>query len=702
MEGGLPADSTGPSRIGKYEIGKVLGRGSIGIVYEALDVVLKRKVAIKKFHFVDLDTPLGHEKYQRFQREAQAAARLYHPNITMTFDYGETDAFAYIVMEYIEGPSIRELIEKSRVGLDQMKTIMQGLLAGLQHSHSQGVIHRDIKPANILLNQDGEVKITDFGIAHLDDSDLTQLGSQVGTPAYMPPEQVLGGKVDARADLYSAGVILYEMLTGRRPFEGSTNSVMHKIVHAPAPRVSESTAAFPPGLDTVVAKVLAKDPNDRYDSAAEFWSALSLKLHHAAPEETRLRMLEPTADSTIMQVGSRPPDVSDSKISVATASPRRFAPGLIAAMVGVVCIGLGEVAWVSVHRPGNGGGVNTAVPRASDPESKMAAGNIPANLPSASSNVASSGAAIPPLPAVAAPSPPMTPGQEPVQPPYKGAISAASPPPATDKEPAESLRTAPIPAESPPATVDNRPDEPLRTAAISADNQPNLLAGLQGIVAKIPCSLVRAELDNSTAVTLNGLSGLGEASEMEIRGFVRQSVAQLVPAASVAWKVGRIAGPYCAIFDLLRPISNGGENAPSVSASAPAANASSPQTGTGSFRVTLPVSATSLVVDLYSSEGLVHHLVPVGEASGREFTVKIEAPIEPPASTSEANPTENALRPSLLVAIASSKPLLDAARPPEEAAAGYLKALGKALAPLSATGAVVSADATGVGPTFLK
>ena len=148
---------------------------------------IKRKVAIKTLPFIDIDTPLGQEKYQRFQREAQAAARLYHPNIAITFDYGETDAFAYIVMEHVDGQSVRELLEKGRASIDQIRTIMRGLLAGLQHSHDLGVVHRDIKPANILLNKNNEVKITDFGIAHLDGSDLTQLGSQVGTPAYMSP-----------------------------------------------------------------------------------------------------------------------------------------------------------------------------------------------------------------------------------------------------------------------------------------------------------------------------------------------------------------------------------------------------------------------------------------------------------------------------------------------------------------------------------
>ncbi len=192
------------------------------------------------------------------------------------------------------------MLEKGRFSIDQIRATMQGLLAGLQHSHSQGVVHRDVKPANIMFSKSREVKITDFGIARLDDSDLTQLGSQVGTPAYMSAEQVLGDKVDGRSDIYSAGVVLYEMLTGRRPFEGSTNSVMHKIVHLPAPRVSDLTPAFSPELDSVVATVLAKDPDRRYQTADAFWRALDEHLHEPAPPALLLDDTPPEAESTVV------------------------------------------------------------------------------------------------------------------------------------------------------------------------------------------------------------------------------------------------------------------------------------------------------------------------------------------------------------------------------------------------------------------
>ncbi|HSU06035.1 MAG TPA: serine/threonine-protein kinase, partial [Acetobacteraceae bacterium] len=352
MEGGPPAEQHGPTRVGKYELRKVIGRGSIGVVYDATDLVLKRKVAIKTLPFIDLDTPLGQEQYQRFQREAQAAARLYHPNIAITFDYGETDAFAYIVMEHIDGPSVRELLEKTRADIGQIRTIMHGLLAGLQHSHDLGVVHRDIKPANILLTPQGEVKITDFGIAHLDGSDLTQLGSQVGTPAYMSPEQVLGDKVDARSDVYSAGVVLYEMLTGSRPFRGSTNSVMHKIVHAPAPRVSESTAAFPPALDTVVATVLAKDPNDRYQSAAAFSAAIAENLHHADPAVAGPVPIEFAADSTIVRPGDRSYEITATAVAPpATPPPRRPRTSVVVPLLGAACVVIAGAVWLSVRQP---------------------------------------------------------------------------------------------------------------------------------------------------------------------------------------------------------------------------------------------------------------------------------------------------------------------------------------------------------------
>ncbi len=257
--------------LGKYEVRTRIGRGAMGIVYEAWDPVIARKVAIKTLSLHDQELQDAAFR-SRFRGEAQAAGRLSDPNIVSVFDYGETEELAYIVMEYVEGTSLdTRLVPGQALPLAETAAIMEGLLAGLQHSHDRGVVHRDIKPSNIILTRSGRVKITDFGIAHLDSSGLTQTGTILGTPAYMSPEQITGERIDLRTDLYSAGVVLYRLLTGRRPFEGSTVSIMNHIVHTPPPRPSQvATTAIPAGLEAIVIKALAKRPEQRFRSAAEF------------------------------------------------------------------------------------------------------------------------------------------------------------------------------------------------------------------------------------------------------------------------------------------------------------------------------------------------------------------------------------------------------------------------------------------------
>jgi serine/threonine-protein kinase len=232
-------------KAGKYDIRTVIGRGAAGVVYEGWDPVLERKVAIKTLP-LDVHDEEAREQYTRFQQEAQAAARLHHPNIVSVFDYGETATHAFIVMEFLGGGSLKSRLErKDRMSLVEVVRVMRGVLAGLYHSHAHGVVHRDVKPANIVFDDAGEVKITDFGIARLENSKLTLDGALLGTPAYMSPEQVLGETADVRSDIYSAGVILYELLTGQRPFEGTASSNNHKKLHSPPPRVDSAHSGAP-------------------------------------------------------------------------------------------------------------------------------------------------------------------------------------------------------------------------------------------------------------------------------------------------------------------------------------------------------------------------------------------------------------------------------------------------------------------------
>ncbi len=252
----------------------------MGVVYEGWDPTIQRIVAIKTIPITDADDAETQEGIARFRREAQAAGRLTHPNIVSVFDYGETSDLAYIVMEFVNGPSLKELMGKDdRFALEDTVKIMQDVLAGLEHSHEQGVVHRDIKPANLMLTSRerarARIKISDFGIARIESSSMTQAGAMMGTPTYMSPEQFMGQPVDARTDLYACGVLLYQLLTGERPFEGGLSAIMHKVLNTEPIAPSRLSVSVTPAIDAVVLKAMAKRPSDRFQTAIAFADALT-------------------------------------------------------------------------------------------------------------------------------------------------------------------------------------------------------------------------------------------------------------------------------------------------------------------------------------------------------------------------------------------------------------------------------------------
>ena len=265
-----------PQQIGRYEVRRMVGRGGMAIVLEAWDPVLHRLLAIKLVDKTSLDASIAHDALRRFKREAQAAARLTHPNVVQVYEYGEENAYAWIAMEYVPGkPLTAYLDEGLRTEIRRVRDICGQLLDALAYSHGQGVVHRDIKPANLLVTADGQIKVTDFGIARIEASNFTQRGDMLGTPSYMSPEQYMGEATDGRSDIFSAGVILYELLTGQRPFTGdSSGQIMQKILHDMPVNPSELNPQVPPQVDFVVQKALAKDLEDRYSSAREFQVAL--------------------------------------------------------------------------------------------------------------------------------------------------------------------------------------------------------------------------------------------------------------------------------------------------------------------------------------------------------------------------------------------------------------------------------------------
>jgi serine/threonine-protein kinase len=336
-------------KIGKYELRGTLGRGAMGTVLDGWDPAIARRVAIKTVRLADAAADEeAAEALERFKREAQAAGRLSHANIVGVFDTGETDELAYIVMEFIEGRSLKELLDREKsLPADEAAEIMGQVLAGLEYSHRRGVVHRDIKPANIMLTADGEVKIADFGIARIASSTATAVGSILGTPAYMPPEQFLGEPADARSDIYAAGAMLFHLLTGTRPYEGNATSIMTRVLRADiAPRPSERSVSVSPAWDSVIAKAMAKRPEDRFQSAAAFAQAVKVAASGTVAAEA-----EAEEDATMVLSAPR---ASAAKVAIAEPVAEKKRGGLNLLMVGGGVIGIGAaaaIAWL-VLSPG--------------------------------------------------------------------------------------------------------------------------------------------------------------------------------------------------------------------------------------------------------------------------------------------------------------------------------------------------------------
>jgi membrane protein involved in colicin uptake len=265
------------SKLGRYELRRVLGKGAMGVVFEGFDPTLSRRVAVKTIlKSVALDSETERAYSARFIIEAKAVARLNHPNIVQVHDFGVEGDVAYLVMEFIQGRELRGLFEaKEKFAPDEVVRIMGELLDALDFAHEAGVIHRDIKPANVMLDAQRRVKLTDFGVARVQESERSTAGTMVGTPAFMSPEQIRGGKIDRRTDIFSAGVVLYQLLTGEQPFKGDGAwTVARQIMQDDPPHPSSVVLNLSPAFDVVVNKALAKIPPQRFATAKDFATAL--------------------------------------------------------------------------------------------------------------------------------------------------------------------------------------------------------------------------------------------------------------------------------------------------------------------------------------------------------------------------------------------------------------------------------------------
>jgi serine/threonine-protein kinase len=340
-----------PHHLGKYEITEVLGQGAMGVVYKGFDPGIRRTVAIKTIRreLVEGERHAA-AMLARFRNEAQAAGKLSHPGLVAVYDYGEDADVAYIAMEYVEGNSLREYIGRgTRFAERDAVSIMSQLLEGLAHAHERRVWHRDIKPGNVIVMRNGKVKIADFGIARIEASELTQTGVMMGSPGYMAPEQYAAAQIDHRADLFAAGVVFYQLLTGAKPFVGTTEQVSYATCHTEPLRPSLAD----PGkgwerYDPVIARALAKKPEDRYQSAEALRAAI-LAAHDApaaaaVSEETIIvEVLRPAA-AVELSGSPKPPPSGRPRGAPAAAVPARRWPWAAAAVVVVLAIAA-ALAW---------------------------------------------------------------------------------------------------------------------------------------------------------------------------------------------------------------------------------------------------------------------------------------------------------------------------------------------------------------------
>lgn len=262
-------------KIGKYEIQGELGVGSMGVVYKGWDPAIQREVAIKGIDKNSYQAGERESLLNRFRQKAQAVGRLVHPRIVQIYDFFEDEQSAFVIMELVHGKTLAQHLEgDEKFGLWEIGQIITQTLDGIGYAHTQGVVHRDMKLANLLINNDGRIKINFFGIARIETPTLTKVGDLTGTPSYMAPEQFAGGEISETTDLYSIGVIAYELLTGRKPFFGSLTTLMQQVQYVVPDKPSLVNTLLSPEIDKVLLKAMAKNPAERYQLASEFSNAL--------------------------------------------------------------------------------------------------------------------------------------------------------------------------------------------------------------------------------------------------------------------------------------------------------------------------------------------------------------------------------------------------------------------------------------------
>jgi len=334
-------------RLGKYRVTAVLGEGAMGVVYKGFDPGIQRTVALKTIRRdLNLGDGSGASAALRFRNEAQAAGRLAHPGIVAVYDFGDEGDLSYIAMEFVEGSSLARYLAKHKpFTAEDIASIAVQLLEALDHAHSHGVWHRDIKPANLMLTHDGRIKIADFGVARIEHTELTVAGSVIGTPGYMAPEQFLGEEVDSRVDIYSAGVLLYQLLVGKPPFTGSTEQLLYKVVHEPPLPPSQVPGyEHGPEFDGVLATALAKNRHKRFASPAAFRDAVKTAFGRPVPSRV--------SPSSLFDASDTPTEIVPSALSRPSSAqpPAHWDPAILKDVEQMLARHVGPLAAVLVRR----------------------------------------------------------------------------------------------------------------------------------------------------------------------------------------------------------------------------------------------------------------------------------------------------------------------------------------------------------------
>ncbi|MGB7217761.1 MAG: protein kinase [Vicinamibacterales bacterium] len=492
--------------VGRYQILEELGRGAMAVVYKGKDPVIGRTVALKTLLFRE-DSKEMRDLRQALYRDACAAGTLAHPNIVTIYDVIEEAGMTAVAMEFIEGRTLDALIkEQAPLPIEMAFGLFDQIVAGLDYAHTKGIIHRDVKPANIMLTTDGRVKVTDFGVARVTSAGVMMTATVVGSPSYMSPEQIKGGTIDGRSDLFSATTVLYEMLTKARPFRGDDiATTLYRIVHELPTPPTEFNPAIGPELTRVFEHAMAKDPNDRYLNGAELAQAMrqaggfpsATMATGPAPVDATINM---TADAVAARTAIRPParpvrPAAARPVAVETPAPAKGSGktiALVGAVAALLLLGVGAY-WYMLPGPGRPAGGSASAPLQSASETPSVENTTPPPADFASTPVVAAPDATTsavPVPAVAlsvvtnpAPEPLAVVNPAPVDvaaptqkaAPVEAPVAAAPAPSAAPAAPAPDPPPAPAPA-APPR---KRPAPPVATVSVSFDVRGDFYSGMQ-------------------------------------------------------------------------------------------------------------------------------------------------------------------------------------------------------------------------------